>query len=52
MTRLLLAFLLSCLAAATLLAQGKDMGQAAQYYKQSPPKKGHFSFIRATKLGG
>ncbi|HMC20365.1 MAG TPA: LPS assembly protein LptD [Thermoanaerobaculia bacterium] len=52
MTRRFLAFLLSCLAAATLLAQGKDMGQAAQYYKASPPKKGRFSFIRAPKRGG
>jgi len=51
MTRRFLAFLLSCLAAATLLAQGKDMGQAAQYYKASPPKKGRFSFIRAPKRG-
>lgn len=27
------------LAASSLLAQGKNMGQAGQYYKQTPPKK-------------
>ena len=33
----LLAFLL--LMVTPLLAQGKNMGQATQYYKQTPPKK-------------
>lgn len=52
MTRPLLAlFVLFSLAAATLFAQ-KDMGQAAQYYKASPPKKGRFSFVNPPKKGG
>ncbi len=52
MTRRLLALLLSSLAAATLLAQGKDMGQAGQYYKAGPPKKGRFTFLSPPKKGG
>ena len=36
MTRRLVAFLIAVLAASSLLAQGKNMGQAGQYYKQNP----------------
>src|SRR5258706_14311936 len=43
----LLAFLL--LTATPLLAQGKAMGQATQYYKQTPPKK--FKVIGPKKGG-
>jgi lipopolysaccharide assembly outer membrane protein LptD (OstA) len=53
MTRPLLVFLLCSLAAPSLLlAQGKDMGPAAQYYKQSSPKKGKFKFFTPPKKGG
>jgi lipopolysaccharide assembly outer membrane protein LptD (OstA) len=43
----LLAFIL--LTAAPLLGQGKNMGQATQYYKQTPPKK--FKVIGPKKGG-
>ena len=52
MTRPLLVFFLSCLAAPTLLAQAKDMGPAAQYYKQTLPKKGKFQVFTPPKKGG
>ena len=52
MTRRFLVFFLSCLAAPTLLAQAKDMGPAAQYYKQSLPKKGKFQLFTPPKKGG
>src|SRR6266566_4495786 len=52
MTRRLLVFFLSCLAAPTLLAQAKDMGPAAQYYKQALPKKGKFQLFTPPKKGG
>jgi lipopolysaccharide assembly outer membrane protein LptD (OstA) len=52
MTRRLLVFFLSCLAAPTLLAQAKDMGPAAQYYKQTLPKKGKFQLFTPPKKGG
>ncbi len=52
MTRRFLVFLLCCLAATNLLAQGKDMGPAGQYYKSGPPKKSRFKFINAPKQGG
>lgn len=52
MTRRVLALLLTTLTAATLLAQGKDMGQAAQYYKAGPPKQSKFSFIKPPAQGG
>jgi len=52
MTRPSLVFLFCTLAAASLLAQGKDMGPAAQYYKQTLPKKSKFKFFTPPKKGG
>ena len=52
MTRRFLVFLLCSLAPATLLAQVKDMGQAAQYYRQSLPKQSKFKFFTPPKKGG
>jgi lipopolysaccharide transport LptD-like protein len=51
MTRRFLVFLLSTLTPPALLAQGKDMGQAQQYYKQPPPRQ-RFKFITPPKPGG
>ena len=52
MTRPFLVFLFCSLAASVLLAQGKDMGPAAQYYKQTLPKKSKFKFFTPPKKGG
>lgn len=43
--------LLALLAAPSLLAQGKDMGPAAQYYKQQKPGKNRFKLIPSKGKG-
>ncbi|PYQ47259.1 MAG: hypothetical protein DMF59_19350, partial [Acidobacteria bacterium] len=50
--RRFLVLLVCGLAPTLLLAQAKDMGQAAQYYKQTLPKKGKFKFFSPPKRGG
>ena len=50
MTRRFLAALLATFTAASLLAQGKDMGPAAQYYGQQKPGS-RFKFIPPKKTG-
>ena len=53
MTRRFLVFLLCTLAPAALLAQGKNMGPASQYYKQAKPgKNSKFKFFTPPKKGG
>ena len=51
MTRRLLASIIFVLHAAPLLAQ-KDMGQAQQYYRQTPPTTKRFKVLQRTPQKG